>query len=67
MKELQPHQQRVVNEATELKTKADDLVNFICINPIFKTLSLEEQDRLRRQAGLMCQYYEVLEERINAF
>jgi hypothetical protein len=66
-KQYQPHQQRVVNEATDLKTKADTLVNFISVNPLFKTLKEDEQERLRKQAGLMFQYYEVLEERISNF
>lgn len=62
-----PHQQRVIDEANDLKEKADLLVNFISVNPIFKTLEESEQERLRKQAGLMFQYYEVLQERIENF
>ena len=41
-KELAPHQQRVVDEHTELKSKAKLLSHFIGFNPIFETLDEKE-------------------------
>jgi len=66
-KGIQPHQQRVIDEASDLKIKADALVNFITVNPFFLKLPKDEQERLRKQSGLMFQYYEVLQERIQNF
>jgi hypothetical protein len=44
---LQPHQQRVVDEKTELDTKATALSQFIGHSPIFGTLAPSEQERLK--------------------
>jgi hypothetical protein len=65
--ELQPHQQRVVDEKTELDKKANALSAFIGLNPIFDTLSPDEQDRLKEQNNVMRQYSEILGARIAAF
>lgn len=65
--ELQPHQQRVVAEKTELDKKAKALSDFIGLNPIFETIDSAEQERLKRQNDIMWQYSEVLGERIKAF
>ena len=65
--ELQPHQQRVVNEKNELDEKAKALSNFIGLNPVFDTLDPEEQERLRVQNDVMWQYSEILGARIAAF
>ena len=64
---LQPHQQRVVDEKTELDTKALALSNFIGASPIFDTLAPAEQGRLREQNEVMWRYSEILGERIAAF
>lgn len=64
---MQPHQQRVVDEKTELDTKANALSNFIGHSPIFATLDAAEQERLKVQNDLMWQYSEVLGARITAF
>ena len=64
---MQPHQQRVVDEKTELGTKANALSNFIGHSPIFATLDAAEQERLKVQNDLMWQYSEVLGARITAF
>lgn len=64
---LQPHQQRVVDEKTELDTKATALSNFIGENPIFATIDAAEQERLREQCEVMWQYSEILGARIAAF
>lgn len=66
MKELQPHQQRVVTEKEELSEKLTKLLAFFQ-TPIFAGLSEAEQSRLRNQARFMDGYAAVLEERIAAF
>jgi len=65
--ELQPHQQRVVDEKTELDKKANALSNFIGNSPIFETLDAAEQERLKQQNDVMWQYSEILRARIEAF
>jgi hypothetical protein len=67
MSKLQPHQQRVVDEKTELDKKASALSDFIGTNPIFDTLDTAEQERLREQNDVMWQYSEILGARISAF
>jgi crAss001_48 related protein len=64
---MQPHQQRVVDEKTELDTKLDKLKAFIMDSPIFKTLPVDEQKRLNAQYDVMEQYSKILKERIAAF
>ena len=64
---MQPHQQRVVDEFTELEIKLDALNNFIDTNKMFPTLNSEEQERLRQQAYAMRLYSDILAERIAAF
>ena len=63
---MQPHQQRVVDEKTELDEKLSKL-NAFWNNPIFAGLPEAERDRLHRQAVLMQQYSDVLAERIAVF
>lgn len=67
MSELQPHQQRVVDEKIELDKKATALSSFIGHSPIFDTLDPEEQERLKVQNDIMWQYSEILNARITAF
>ena len=64
---MQPHQQRVVDEKTELDKKANALSQFIGVNPIFGDIDPDEQDRLREQCEIMWQYSEILGKRIAAF
>lgn len=64
---MQPHQQRVVDEKTELDTKAKALSEFIGNSPIFETLDPAEQERLKEQNDVMWQYSEILGARIAAF
>lgn len=66
-KELAPHQQRVVDEHTELKSKAKLLSHFIGFNQIFETLDEKEQELLREQNDVMWLYVEILGKRITAF
>lgn len=65
--ELQPHQQRVVDEKDELDKKAMALSNFIGKSPVFETLDPAEQERLKEQNDVMWQYSEILGARIAAF
>lgn len=68
MSNLQPHQQRVVNERDELVDRMAKLYGFINGGgPAFNQLDNAEQYRLRRQLGHMTSYAEVLDERIAAF
>ena len=64
---MAPHQQRVVDEKTELDKKAHALSEFIGDNPIFDTLDAAEQERLREQNDVMWRYSEILGARIEAF
>ncbi len=61
------HQQRVVDEATELKDKFSKLGAFILDNPIFLTLDQEERDDLEKQYRAMEDYLVILERRISRF
>ena len=64
--ELQPHQQRVVDEKRELDEKLTKLDAF-GRTELFASLPADEQGRLNRQHSLMGQYSDVLAERIAAF
>ena len=61
------HQQRVVDEKTELDTKAKALSEFIGNSPIFEGINPDEQDRMKLQNDIMWQYSEILGRRIKAF
>lgn len=62
-----PHQQRVLDEHTELLRKMIDLSKFITSNPVFGNLNIAEQERMERQLLAMNAYNSVLVERINSF
>jgi hypothetical protein len=62
----EPYQQRVVDEKRELAEKYRKLHEFIA-GETFRSLPIEEQDRLNRQQLIMLQYNDVLGERIAAF
>lgn len=64
--DLQPHQQRVVDEKTELDVKLAKLRAFFS-TPIYASLPVTEMMRLQRQADHMTGYSAVLDERITAF
>lgn len=66
MSELQPHQQRVVQEKQELDERLSKLHSFLG-SQVFNSLDADEQSRLRRQADLMNQLSIVLGERIAKF
>lgn len=63
---LQPHQQRVVDEKRELDEKREKLGAFKH-TPVFEKLPWQEQERLNTQAHIMTMYSAVLGERIAAF
>lgn len=65
--EIQPHQQRVIDEKAALDKNAKALSDFIGLNPVFETLDPAEQERMKVQNDLMWQYSEVLGQRIAAF
>lgn len=66
-KQLQPHQQRVVDEFSEIKDKTSKLGAFILDNPIYLQLSSEEQEDMQTQYDAMCIYCDALERRISRF
>lgn len=63
---LPPHQQRVIDERTELDDKLSKLVGFFGAS-LFANLPAAEQGRMRTQAIAMRTYSEILAERIAAF
>ncbi len=63
---MQPHQQRVIDEYKELFDRTRKLAEFFDTK-IFTSLDPKEQDRLTRQWQHMQQYGQVLSERISAF
>ena len=63
---MQPYQQRVVEEAADLKSKLDNLDAFIA-SKTFHTIRSDEQSRLYEQAIHMRAYLHVLDDRIAAF
>lgn len=63
---LQPHQQRVVDEKAELDARLNALLAFTA-GMLFATLDAAEQKRLRQQAAYMQAYSNILAQRIDAF
>lgn len=53
---IPPHIQRVINEHKELQDKIDKLDKFIVSNPIFSTLSSDEQADMENQLQYMLKY-----------
>lgn len=64
---MQEHQQRVVDEASELRTKVEALTTFINTNKIFLDLEMTEQMLLEEQLEYMKGYLDVLNDRIARF
>ncbi|WP_200844025.1 DUF2829 domain-containing protein [Pantoea sp. 18069] len=61
------HQQRVLAEKLELDLRISALDPFIDRNPIFATLPVDEQARLKRQLDVMHELSSILGERIAQF
>lgn len=66
IKPMLPHQQRVLDEAHELKQKVQKLNAFVDTTT-FENLEAEERTLLCKQLNLMVQYFNVLELRIARF
>lgn len=64
--ELQPHQQRVINEKAELDARLESLLNFLN-SETFAGLPEAEQARMRCQSFFMRGLASVLADRISAF
>ena len=64
--ELQPHQQRVIEERDQLKDRHTKLRNFL-VADTFKGLSRDEKDDMIRQSSIMGHYLMLLERRIARF
>lgn len=65
MKNLEPHQYRLLNERAELRDKLGKLLEFIRCEA-FPMVPPPERDRLQRQANHMGEYLNVLNERVEA-
>ena len=66
MKNLKPHQQRVVTEKYNLDEQRQKLTAVIgCV--VYRALDSQERSRLNRQLEAMTLYSNVLGERISAF
>ncbi len=66
MSELQPFQQRVVDEKAELDERLSKLGAFFD-TAVFDSLDALEKQRMKSQHDFMSQYSRVLGERIDAF
>lgn len=64
--EVPPHQERVINERTELADKVEKLGRFL-FGSLFDSLHSDEQKRLVKQYAYMKLYLEVIDERVAAF
>lgn len=65
-KELQPHQQRVMDEKNELSSKIDKLEDFLG-TPNFSILNKTDQVLLLAQRDIMSAYLNILYSRISIF
>lgn len=63
---MQPHQQRVVEEKSELDERRTKLGEFKNTD-LFASLPWQEQERLNTQAHIMTMYSAILGERITHF
>ena len=66
MRELLPHQQRVVEEKAELDAKLEKLIPFLSSDTCH-ALSFDERGRLHRQAEVMREYSAILGARVAGF
>ncbi|MCT4181920.1 hypothetical protein KRE40_03610 [Elizabethkingia meningoseptica] len=64
---LQPHQQRVVDELNEVRERHSKLGAFILDNPIYLSLPKEEKKDLKIQCNAMAIYVDTLERRVSRF
>lgn len=66
-RQVEPHEQRVIDEFTELSSKIDKLSDFVSNSPIFSKLAILESNLLLEQLEYMKQYAKVLNQRIRIF
>ncbi len=64
---LPAYQQRVVDEAGELRHRIAKLTDFIAADKSFSSIPAEEQARLKRQLVAMNEYLLIINDRIGAF
>ncbi len=64
---LAPHQQRMIDEEKDLSERYSKLRDFIASNPIFQSMSPEDQDLQRQQQDGMEIYLRALRARIQRF
>lgn len=64
---MQPYHLRVVQERSELQDRTEKLGEFILNNPIFQSLSEEDQADMGEQHYFMSRYLEILNKRIERF
>jgi hypothetical protein len=64
---MRPHEQRVVDEKTELDEKIGKLCDFIGSSKIYKGLPEDERSRLTVQLHYMQGYSHILHERVKSF
>lgn len=62
--ELQPYQQRVLDELNDLDIKINKLINFV-ESPAFELVELEHQVLLKVQLNYMMSYSDVLARRLD--
>ena len=62
--QLQPHQQRVVDEKQELDTRVEKLSTFVNSDNLNRA-SAEEQELLREQLVVMTKLQDILQKRID--
>ena len=62
--QIQPHQQRVLDEKQELDTRIEKLSSFLHSENIHKA-SAEEQELLHKQLDVMIDLQQVLQQRID--
>lgn len=62
---IQAKTQRMINEQQDLQEKLTKLEDFINTNKTFLTLSTEDKKLLIKQRGIMQEYFQVLQLRIN--
>lgn len=64
---LQPHQERVVQERSDLVDEIEKLDKFIRISEVYQKLDKQNQNLLVDQLKHMCVYSNILLQRINLF
>lgn len=64
---LQPHEERVVQERNELNEKLEKLSHFMDKTAVYIDLPKRDKELLIAQENIMVQYQQILNERIGRF